>query len=153
MLRSCMPASPVYTVSHNSSSCSWTQCGFLLFSRNRVSPLRLHDRHQPLKIWTLAASLLQQSAPSTTSIPSKKVLNKEQLAAVESIATCIRVVAGPGSGKTRVLTHRVVHLITNCGVPAQQILVCSSLLLKVCTATIIFLYFCIGLALCLFEDI
>ncbi|MCO5597597.1 hypothetical protein L7F22_051676 [Adiantum nelumboides] len=122
MLRPCIPASPVYTVSRNSRSCSWTQCAFLLSSHNYVSPLRLHDRHQPLKTWSFAASLLQESAPSTTSIPSKKVLSKEQLAAVESIATCIRVVAGPGSGKTRVLTHRVVHLITNCGVPAQEIL-------------------------------
>ncbi|KAI5079717.1 hypothetical protein GOP47_0005196 [Adiantum capillus-veneris] len=119
------PASPLHTVSHSCSSCSWSQCGVLLPSHRRqlqVSPLLLHHCQQPVRTWSLAASLLQEITPSTAPIPSREPLSKEQLAAVESMDTCIRVVAGPGSGKTRVLTHRVVHLISNCGVPAHEIL-------------------------------
>ncbi|CAI5469702.1 unnamed protein product [Closterium sp. Yama58-4] len=50
-------------------------------------------------------------------------LNEEQRAAVvASPHGCVRVVAGPGSGKTRVLTHRVVNLIKNLGVHPRKIL-------------------------------
>ncbi|CAI5481239.1 unnamed protein product, partial [Closterium sp. Yama58-4] len=50
-------------------------------------------------------------------------LNEEQRAAVvASPDGCVRVVAGPGSGKTRVLTHRVVNLIKNLGVHPRKIL-------------------------------
>ncbi|CAI6002016.1 unnamed protein product [Closterium sp. NIES-65] len=52
-----------------------------------------------------------------------KGLNEEQRAAVvASPHGCVRVVAGPGSGKTRVLTHRVVNLIKNLGVHPRKIL-------------------------------
>jgi DNA helicase II / ATP-dependent DNA helicase PcrA len=32
------------------------------------------------------------------------------------------IIAGPGTGKTRTLTHRIAHQITECGVPAGQFL-------------------------------
>ena len=50
-------------------------------------------------------------------------LNAEQQAAVIEPPGPIRVVAGPGSGKTRVMTHRVAHLILNEGVKPYEILV------------------------------
>jgi hypothetical protein len=56
-------------------------------------------------------------------------LNEEQLAAVEADAAYTRVVAGPGSGKTRVLTHRIVHMIGRLNVPPCNILVHKNTLL------------------------
>ena len=41
-----------------------------------------------------------------------KSLNDKQLEAVESHAQHLRVVAGAGSGKTRVLTYRISFLIS-----------------------------------------
>jgi DNA helicase-2/ATP-dependent DNA helicase PcrA len=54
--------------------------------------------------------------------PLRADLNPQQLKAVTAPAGQILVLAGPGSGKTRVLTRRLAYLIERNGVPAYDII-------------------------------
>ncbi len=49
-------------------------------------------------------------------------LNKQQLQAVTTSSQYVRIVAGAGSGKTRVLTTRIAYLIENWGISPESIL-------------------------------
>ncbi len=49
-------------------------------------------------------------------------LDPEQRAAAESVDGPLLIVAGPGTGKTRTLTHRIAHLIADRGTPPDACL-------------------------------
>ena len=61
-----------------------------------------------------------QMPPSTSPILAS--LDADQRAAASRVDGPLMIIAGPGSGKTRTLTHRIAHLIADCGVPAASCL-------------------------------
>ncbi len=54
--------------------------------------------------------------------PLLQGLDPEQRAAAAVTDGPLLIIAGPGTGKTRTLTHRIAHLVTGCGVAPERCL-------------------------------
>ncbi len=64
---------------------------------------------------------LDYSLPSSNRSITDR-LDTEQMGAASIALGPLLIVAGPGTGKTRTLTHRIAHLVTNCGAAPEECL-------------------------------
>jgi DNA helicase II / ATP-dependent DNA helicase PcrA len=68
---------------------------------------------------TAAAAPTAQPGPATGSLLDG--LDPDQRAAAAAEGPLL-IIAGPGTGKTRTLTHRIAHQVTECGLAARHVL-------------------------------
>lgn len=72
---------------------------------------------------TPAPILPRSAGEDTPSLASLlDALDPEQRAAAEIVDGPLLIVAGPGTGKTRTLTHRIAHVISERGIPPERCL-------------------------------
>ncbi|HEY3609635.1 MAG TPA: UvrD-helicase domain-containing protein [Pseudonocardiaceae bacterium] len=75
---------------------------------------------KPVHVPKPVAPVLIEPAPEPA--PDVDGLDPDQHAAAELVTGPLLIVAGPGTGKTRTLTHRLARIVTRHGIPAAQCL-------------------------------
>jgi DNA helicase-2/ATP-dependent DNA helicase PcrA len=89
-------------------------------SAERATVSRAGNRPSPRRRDAAAApATTRQPVPATGSLLDG--LDPDQRAAATAKGPLL-IIAGPGTGKTRTLTHRIAYQVTECGVPARQVL-------------------------------
>jgi DNA helicase-2/ATP-dependent DNA helicase PcrA len=94
-----------------------------------IEPVLAQAEADELPLWTLQADADADAAAAPgaalAATPRAAILDgldADQRRAAEVVDGPLLIIAGPGSGKTRTLTHRIAHLIGECGVPAEACL-------------------------------
>jgi len=90
-------------------------------SAERATVSRVGTRPSPRRRDAAAAApaTARTAVPATGSLLDG--LDPDQRAAATAEGPLL-IIAGPGTGKTRTLTHRIAYQVTECGVPARQVL-------------------------------
>jgi uncharacterized protein (TIGR00375 family) len=104
----------------------------LLFKEMAVPKSRVRERRKMINFDLAEYRLLQEKQAQLDIIKERsrvgevkeeeKDINQEQMAAVRHFTGPALVIAGPGTGKTRVLTYRVAHLIRERNIKPGNIL-------------------------------
>jgi len=89
--------------------------------KKRLSP-RKQDREASEDSGRSGASKLLGSATTVAAEGVLAHLDPGQRAAAEITEGPLVIIAGPGTGKTRTLVHRLAHLVSDCGVSPEQCL-------------------------------
>ncbi|MGE3149763.1 MAG: UvrD-helicase domain-containing protein, partial [Pseudorhodoplanes sp.] len=91
----------------------------LLSRARRSKPRTKADAPQPDNAATPFEPVAAQPSGRTGVLAG---LDADQARAAEATEGPLMVIAGPGSGKTRMLTHRIAHLVSECGASANTCL-------------------------------
>ena len=86
---------------------------------------RAGDRDRRLRVDSPDTTPSEPQAPAAPAAADSGILGRldpEQRAAAEIAEGPLLIVAGPGTGKTRTLTHRIAHLIADRGAAPEQCL-------------------------------